>query len=317
MGRVMQFFSLVNSLLTSDPETLKRNLTIQRFSVVPLSPNSGLIGWVPQSDTLHQLIRDHREKKKVMLNIEHRIMLKMAPDYDHLPLMNKVEVFEHSLESTEGDDLAKLLLLKSPSSEVWFDRRTNFTRSLAVMSMVGYVLGLGDRHPPNLLLDRNSGKILHIDFGDCFEVAMTREKFPEKIPFRLTRMLINAMEVTGIEGTYRCTCESTMDVLRRNKDSLMAVLEAFVYDPLLNWRLIDNKPKSKKSKTHGEVCLLLPRLVQLFQLEAVKATWNPLLTTIRRWQVERVKAQEQVESLWSQRRSTKRLWILFKGCGTN
>merc|ERR1719195_2319410 len=84
--RVMQFFSLVNSLLTSDPETLKRNLTIQRFSVVPLSTNSGLIGWVPQSDTLHALIRDYREKKKVMLNIEHRIMLRMAPDYDHLPL---------------------------------------------------------------------------------------------------------------------------------------------------------------------------------------------------------------------------------------
>ena len=175
----------------------------------------------------------------------------MTPNSENLPLMNKVEVFEHSLENTKGDDLAKLLLLKSPSSEVWFDRRTNFTRSLAVMSMVGYVLGLGDRHPSNLLLDRSSGKILHIDFGDCFEVAMTREKFPEKIPFRLTRMLINAMEVTGIEGTYRSTCESTMEVLRRNKDSLMAVLEAFVYDPLLNWRLIDKKPKSKKSKQEG------------------------------------------------------------------
>jgi len=249
--RVMQFFSLVNYLLTSDPETLKRNLTIQKFAVVPLSTNSGLIGWVPQSDTLHALIRDYREKKKVLLNVEHRIMQRMAPDYDHLPLMNKVEVFEHSLENTKGDDLAKLQLLKAPSSEKWFERRTNFTRSLAVMSMVGYVLGLGDRHPSNLLLDKNSGKILHIDFGDCFEVAMTREKFPEKIPFRLTRMLIKAMEVTGIEGTYRSTCESTMEVLRRNKDSLMAVLEAFVYDPLLNWRLIDNKPKSKKSKQEG------------------------------------------------------------------
>jgi phosphatidylinositol kinase/protein kinase (PI-3 family) len=84
------------------------------------------------------------------------------------------------------------------AKQVWFDRRTNYTRSLAVMSMVGYVLGLGDRHPSNLMLDRMSGKIMHIDFGDCFEVAMTREKFPEKIPFRLTRMLINAMEV--------CTC---------------------------------------------------------------------------------------------------------------
>ena len=32
-----------------------------------------------------------------------------------------------------------------------------------------------------------------------------------------------------------------MRVLRQNKDSLMAVLEAFVYDPLLNWRLIDSE----------------------------------------------------------------------------
>lgn len=54
--------------------------------------------------------------------------------------------------------------------------------------------------------------------------------------------------MTGIEGTYRKTCESVMAVLRHNKDSLMAVLEAFVYDPLLNWRLMDAAPKTKRSK---------------------------------------------------------------------
>lgn len=247
--RVMQLFGLVNTLLQIEPDTFRRNLTIQRYAVIPLSTNSGLIGWVPHCDTLHTLVRDYREKRRKMLNSEHREMLKMAPDYDHLTLMQKVEVFEYALQQTKGNDLAKLLWLKSPSSEVWFDRRTNYTRSLAVMSMVGYILGLGDRHPSNLMLDRLSGKILHIDFGDCFEVAMTREKFPEKIPFRLTRMLINAMEVTGIEGTYRRTCESVMLVLRRNKDSLMAVLEAFVYDPLLNWRLLDTAvEKNHRSK---------------------------------------------------------------------
>jgi len=67
---------------------------------------------------------------------------------------------------------------------------------------------------------------------------MVREKFPEKVPFRLTRMLVNAMEVSGIEGTFRITAESVMRVLRENKESLMAVLEAFVYDPLINWRLM-------------------------------------------------------------------------------
>jgi phosphatidylinositol kinase/protein kinase (PI-3 family) len=35
---------------------------------------------------------------------------------------------------------------------------------------VWYRLGLGDRHPSNLMLDRISGRIVHIDFGDCFEV---------------------------------------------------------------------------------------------------------------------------------------------------
>lgn len=249
--RVMQLFGLVNTLLQHEPDTFRRNLTIQRYAVIPLSTNSGLIGWVPHCDTLHTLIRDYREKRRKMLNSEHREMLKMAPDYDHLTLLQKVEVFEYALQQTKGNDLAKLLWLKSPSSEVWFDRRTNYTRSLAVMSMVGYILGLGDRHPSNLMLDRLSGKILHIDFGDCFEVAMTREKFPEKIPFRLTRMLINAMEVTGIEGTYRRTCESVMSVLRRNKDSLMAVLEAFVYDPLLNWRLLDTEKNHRSKATDG------------------------------------------------------------------
>jgi len=45
------------------------------------------------------------------------------------------------------------------------------------------------------MIHRVTGDVIHIDFGDCFEVAMHREKYPEKIPFRLTRMLTNAMEV--------------------------------------------------------------------------------------------------------------------------
>jgi len=68
---------------------------------------------------------------------------------------------------------------------------------------------------------------------------MNRDKFPEKVPFRLTRMLIRAMEVSGIEGSYRSTCEKTMNVLRDSRDSLVAMLEAFVYDPLISWRLAD------------------------------------------------------------------------------
>ena len=106
--------------------------------------------------------------------------------------------------------------------------------------MVGYILGLGDRHPSNLMLHRRTGKLVHIDFGDCFEVAQHREKYPEKIPFRLTRMLVEAMEVSGIEGHFRSVCENVMRVLREHRDSVMAMLETFVHDPLINWRLLTN-----------------------------------------------------------------------------
>lgn len=258
--RVMQLFGLVNALLANDRDTRKRDLAIRRYSAIPLSHNVGIVGWVPHCDTLHQLIREYREKRKIFLNVEQRLMLQMAPDYDHLTVIQKVEAFRYGLDKTTGQDLFKVLWLKSLNSEVWLERRTNYTRSLAVMSMVGYILGLGDRHPSNLMLDRKSGKIIHIDFGDCFEVAMQRDRFPEKVPFRLTRMIVNAMEVSGIEGNFRSVCEAVMRVLRENKDSVMAMLEAFVHDPLINWRLLNTKTKgtgtnnndnSKEENTNG------------------------------------------------------------------
>ena len=111
------------------------------------------------------------------------------------------------------------------------------------------------------MLNRISGKVLHIDFGDCFEVAMHRDKFPEKIPFRLTRMLVNAMEVSGIEGSYRLTCEKVMAVLRENRDSLIAMLEAFVYDPLVSWRLLHTGKAEESAKSVSEpqaVAVIVP-----------------------------------------------------------
>ena len=78
----------------------------------------------------------------------------MAPDFEKLATIQKLEVFQSAMAQTQGMDLAKVLWLKSHNSEVWLDRRRTFTRSLAVMSMVGYILGLGDRHPSNLMLDQ-------------------------------------------------------------------------------------------------------------------------------------------------------------------
>jgi len=51
----------------------------------------------------------------------------------------------------------------------WFSMRLNYTRSVAVTSIVGHILGIGDRHCSNILIDKMTGELVHIDFGIVFE----------------------------------------------------------------------------------------------------------------------------------------------------
>jgi FKBP12-rapamycin complex-associated protein len=134
--RLMQLFGLVNEFLSTNNETRRRNFTIQRYPVIPLATNSGLLGWIDQCDTFHVLIKDYREKTNMIYDAEYRYMQDECSYYEKLPLMNKIEIFECALNLFDGNDLAKILWYKSSSAEIWLDRRSNYTRSLAVMSMV-------------------------------------------------------------------------------------------------------------------------------------------------------------------------------------
>ncbi|KAJ2712879.1 phosphatidylinositol kinase- protein kinase tor1 [Coemansia spiralis] len=242
--RVMQLFGLVNSLLARDKDTSQRSLAIERFPVVPLSSSSGLIGFYPNCQSIQKLIECYRHAHEVPLYLEWNLSRQFAPNYTTLTIAQKIELFEHVQSETPGDDLQRIMWYRSPSSEEWLTRRTNYTRSLAVMSMVGYILGLGDRHLNNILIHERTGRVVHIDLGDCFETAAHRDMFPETIPFRLTRMLIKPMGVTALEGAFKRSAHYTMRVLRANRDSMMAVLEAFVFDPLMTWVVIREPEES-------------------------------------------------------------------------
>ena len=46
----------------------------------------------------------------------------------------------------------------------WYETRTRFAISAAVWSAVGHVIGLGDRHSENILIDTTNGDCVHVDF---------------------------------------------------------------------------------------------------------------------------------------------------------
>ncbi|MCH82687.1 serine/threonine-protein kinase ATM-like, partial [Trifolium medium] len=64
----------------------------------------------------------------------------------------------------------------------WFEKRLAYTRSVAASSMVGYIVGLGDRHSMNILIDQTTAEVVHIDLGVAFEQGLML-KTPERIIF--------------------------------------------------------------------------------------------------------------------------------------
>ncbi len=148
--------------------------------------------------------------------------------------MHKLEIFTRTVHQTSPDCLLEALRGNSRDDAHFQTRRVNFIQSLAVMSVVGFVLGLGDRHPSNIMVDRETGGVVHIDFGECFDVAQMRERFPERVPFRLTRQL---EAVIGDDPRFTETCNQVFECLRENQDRIIQVLESFLFDPLVDWKL--------------------------------------------------------------------------------
>lgn len=124
--------------------------------------------------------------------------------------------------------------MKSSNSSDWWKKVKCFERSTSISSIVGALLGLGDRHLDNLLLDFSSGRIVHVDFNVSFGKGRTL-RVPELVPFRLTRNIVNALGPTKVEGTFRCSAERTMEHLSANEPVITSMLSAFVYDPLPEW----------------------------------------------------------------------------------
>jgi len=84
------------------------------------------------------------------------------------------------------------------------------------------------------LLDFQSGEIIHIDYNICFEKGRNL-RIPETVPCRLTQNIRKLFGATGVEGVFRLSCEHTLETMRSGRETFLTLLEAFVYDPLVDW----------------------------------------------------------------------------------
>ena len=312
---MQQFFCLVNELLRRDEQARLRALRLRVYSVVPLAPTAGILQWVEGTIPLMQYLTGpngaheryrpadmkHKEARTIMERVrtnKNPNRLKVEDEYSRVcknlkPVMHH---FFHERWSAAVD---------------WYDRRLLYSRSLGTSSMVGFVVGLGDRHSSNILIDTLSAELVHIDLGIAFDQG-TLLRTPECVPFRLTRDLEDALGVTGVDGPMRGAAEQTMRGLRKHSEALLSTLQVVVHNPLYRWSL-DHKRMQSGAGAQGT--RLGPQRVGVVNLEAERALMRVQLKLEGRVHgcSECLGIEGQVQHLIVQARDPERLSRMFEG----
>ncbi|CAK8988792.1 unnamed protein product, partial [Durusdinium trenchii] len=205
-SRLMEFAVMVNQLLAKSSDANRRNLSVRTFHVVILSEKCGLLEWVPNTKGLRYIIDELWKGRKQA----RQSLTEVKEMFDRSKDLH--ETFTRQVLPRHPPMLHKWFL-KCGDPSVWFAKRVLFSQSQALWCMLGYLVGLGDRHLENILIDTESGRLVHVDFDCLFNKGMLLER-PEMVPFRLTQNCVAAMGITGVEGIFRQCCEVTMEVPR-------------------------------------------------------------------------------------------------------
>ncbi|KAH8268288.1 hypothetical protein KR026_004200 [Drosophila bipectinata] len=263
---MQQVFGIVNQLLNQDSEFIERKLKLRTYKVTPLSMRSGILEWCTNSIPVGLYLAGqgkggahHRYRPKDWPSNKCRQYLA-----SHLKSSKekRFEIYQEICDHIKPV-FQYFLLEKFPIPGVWFERRLAYTNSVATTSMVGYVLGLGDRHTQNILIDERTAEVIHIDFGIAFEQGKIQTT-PETVPFRLTRDFVAPMGICGTKGVFAKSCEATMHILRRYKTVFTTILSVLLYDPLFIWGVLRKKQSSSQSEEES-VNLVAQRALLLVQ----------------------------------------------------
>lgn len=152
-----QVFGLLNDLLKLNDETRKRKLNVRTYKVVPLSQRSGILEWCQNTQPIALFLEGHDKKsgahkKYHPKELDSRSCRQEMNRVSKSSIQTKLKVFK-AVCSKFSPAMKYFFYEKFPSPGSYHQSVTAYTRSVAVNSMVGHILGLGDRHTNNILID--------------------------------------------------------------------------------------------------------------------------------------------------------------------
>ncbi len=171
------------------------------------------------------------------------------PSYRIIMLNNDIGLIEfvdnaRTLRSIneKGFTLQNYILNHNPTIKL-HDIKKRFVQSLAISSAIAYIIGIGDRHLDNIMINK-SGQIFHIDYGYIMENPITIFNMPE---IKVTSDIIDFLGGTNsiYYAEFKKLIVQIYNLYRANKNILYIYFKYICESGYMNWDLISNKLDSK------------------------------------------------------------------------
>ena len=248
--RIEQLFRAMNNILAADRRTATRDFNLLTYAVVPLTPKLGWIEWLNDTQPVKELFRQQAGDERIKLSVNamqeyvrelcSNEAAKLPDPVKHRDILEKVAAervvrkFSPVLDSLPPDLFARAFLSLASCNEAFLVLRSRLARSFTVMSISQYVLGIGDRHCDNFLVDRSSGQLAAIDFGAAFGQGALLA-VPELMPIRLTRQFQNILSPLHSTRLMAGDMQAVMTAYHTQQQQILTLLDVFVKDPPIEW----------------------------------------------------------------------------------
>jgi hypothetical protein len=171
------------------------------------------------------------------------------PTYRIIVLSNDIGIIEfvdnsRTLRSINDKGFTLQNYILNYNQTVQLDEiKRRFVQSLAISSAIAYIIGIGDRHLDNIMINK-SGQIFHIDYGYIMENPITIFNMPE---IKVTSDIIDFLGGTNsiYYAEFKKLIVQIYNLYRANKNILYIYFKYICDSRYLNWDLISSKLDSK------------------------------------------------------------------------
>lgn len=228
-SRFIDYANFVNKILNNNPDTKKKNLQLKTYSITPITKKSGIIEWIDDTATIKSIVESKSREKNNFVDFT-----TLVNDYG--------KGTDKKIENVVIDKWD--IIYKRSGSVLWsyfedrfcnanfnLDARVNFINSYSLWCIVGYIIGLGDRHLDNIMIHTKTGECSHVDFEWIFEKG---KYLPVKeiVPFRLTKNILDVFGTLKEECLFLKTWEIVLKAISQNRESIMGFFSMFTKDPV-------------------------------------------------------------------------------------